>query len=63
MYKEPDYLIEYRRLKKLGPPKCCHTCDFYNNTKMFCFKFNMNPPEEFTQERDSCPDYFEEIPF
>ncbi len=63
MYKEPDFLIEYKRLKKLGSPKCCHTCDFYGKSSMFCAKYNTNPPEDFVNTQGACPDYFEELPF
>lgn len=63
MYKEPDFLVEYKRLKALPPPKCCHTCDFYNKKTMFCSKYNMNPPEDFVNTQDNCPNYIEELPF
>lgn len=63
MIKEPDYLIEYRQTVKSGPPKCCHTCDFYGKKYNFCSKFDMNPPETFVNERDACNEYIEVIPF
>lgn len=63
MYKEPDYLIEYRQIVKKGPPKCCHTCDFYGREYMFCTKYDTNPPEDFASTQDACPDYYEIIPF
>jgi len=30
---------------------------------MFCSKYNMNPPEDFVNTQDSCPNYIEELPF
>ncbi len=63
MYKEPEYLTEYKKSRKLGPPRCCHTCDFYGKKYMFCSKYDTNPPEDFAAMQNACPDYFEEIPF
>lgn len=63
MYKEPYYLTEYKRIIRLGAPKCCHTCEFYSKAYMFCAKYNTNPPEEFAAMQDACPDYYQTIPF
>lgn len=58
----PKIVADYDLLIEKGPPKCCHTCDFYdvNGT---CVAFFMEPPEDFASTVDACPEHILEIPF
>ncbi len=59
---EPQFLIDYREWVKAGPPKCCFTCDKYNESG-HCRKFEMRPPEEFAATVDACENWEPECPF
>jgi hypothetical protein len=59
---EPDFLIQYRELIKKGEPRCCHTCEHYNDIG-HCERYDMRPPDEFTQTQDACPAWLYDIPF
>jgi len=59
---KPDFLIEYEKITKAGPPRCCHTCDHYDGGGM-CMAYNLRPPEEFVMLRDSCPMWECVLPF
>lgn len=56
---EPQFVVEWRNVK---PPKCCHTCDWYNKEGQ-CEFFKMEPPEEFANTKDQCEKWIQEIPF
>lgn len=62
----PIEVIHWReRFKKAAldePPRCCHTCIDYVPDG-YCRHYQMNPPEEFTQQIDQCPDWEREVPF
>ena len=56
--KEPDDVVKWR-----GPaPKCCHTCDHYNEDG-FCLLFEEKPPEQFAATPNLCDQWLIEIPF
>ena len=59
---EPQFLIDYRELVKAGPPKCCHTCDYFNKSG-HCMEFDMTPPDDFASTVNSCDKWIEELPF
>jgi hypothetical protein len=45
-----------------GPPKCCHSCDHYDENGK-CEKFDAEPPVEFLGTENACDVWFEVIPF
>lgn len=59
---EPQFLIDYREWLKAGPPKCCFTCDEYDESG-HCRKFEMRPPDEFAASVDACESWEPECPF
>lgn len=59
---EPQILIDYRKLVKAGPPKCCHTCDNFDQSG-HCLEFDMVPPEDFAATVDTCQKWVLELPF
>lgn len=59
---EPEFLIQWREWDKVGPPKCCHTCEHYGVDGL-CVKFFMTPPEEFAASMDGCDKWERECPF
>jgi len=58
----PKVVADYDRLIEQGPPKCCHTCEFYD-IKGMCTAFFMEPPEAFAATPNECPEYENEAPF
>ena len=61
-HAEPDVVADYNRLLAMGPPKCCHTCDFYDKNGT-CVVFFMEPPEDFAATPSACPEWEGTIPF
>lgn len=61
-YKTPEHVKQYYETLEKGPPKCCHTCDWYKDDGE-CYKFKMVPPEDFASSIGQCPEWFEVIPF
>lgn len=59
---EPEAVVIYRARKKEPVPRCCHTCDNYNEAG-WCAMFDLKPPNEFTHEFNKCPEWIEEVPF
>lgn len=57
-HKQPDILISWRD----GPPKMCHTCEYYDEDGV-CQEHQQEPPEEFAASPDACQDWLEAIPF
>lgn len=43
-------------------PRCCHTCDFYDEDG-FCQHFKERPPERFDQQQNLCEKWMQIIPF
>lgn len=60
--QEPEFLIQWREWMRAGPPKCCHTCDHFNQSG-HCLAFDMTPPEDFSSTVDACEQWIMEIPF
>lgn len=60
--QEPEFLIQWRAWMEAGPPKCCHTCDWYTKEGK-CLEFDMTPPEDFVATVDACEKWLPEIPF
>jgi hypothetical protein len=64
--EEPQELKDYKEwlddILAKGPPKYCHNCMYYDNFGK-CTKFDMEPPEEFTQTANQCDHWFMEPPF
>ena len=58
---EPDFLREWWGKQK-PIPRCCHTCDHYDQDGR-CDSYDMMPPAEFAAQRDSCERWLEMIPF
>ncbi len=59
---EPQFLIDYREWVKACPPKCCFTCDEYDESG-HCRKFEMRPPDEFAASVEACESWEPECPF
>lgn len=59
---KPDYVVEYETIRKLGPPRCCHTCDHYSHDGR-CLEFKLFVPHEFASLRDNCPVWELFLPF
>lgn len=61
-HKTPDNIVLYNKWLNNGPPKCCHTCDWYNDRGL-CEMHGSEPPEEFAASDGACKDWVREIPF
>jgi len=61
-HPKPPHVIAYEEQKKAGPPKCCHTCDWYDANGM-CLTYWMEPPEDFAATEGACPEWLDNIPF
>jgi hypothetical protein len=59
---EPEWLIQWREWMRAGPPKCCFTCDHFDQSG-HCLAFDMTPPEDFASTVDACEQWIMEIPF
>jgi hypothetical protein len=59
---KPDFLIEYEKWVRAGPPQCCHTCDHFGG-RGECFIFDTHPPAEFTNSQGQCKSWSYEVPF
>ena len=59
---KPEALVRYEEWLRNGPPHFCWNCDNYG-PKGECYKYKMNPPEEFVHTQDACPDWIAEVPF
>lgn len=59
---EPEIVRQWREWVEAGPPKCCHTCVFYERDGV-CDKFDMEPPADFAATPDACGDWQREVPF
>lgn len=59
---EPEFLIQWRVWYQAGPPKCCFTCDEYDDAG-HCGKFETVPPEDFAKSVDVCAQWVKRIPF
>lgn len=59
---EPEFVRQWREWVAMGPPKCCHTCDFFTQDGR-CDRYGMNPPSEFAATPDACGDWVMEVPF
>lgn len=55
---EPEIVKQWRE----GPPKCCHTCLFYDRHG-HCMEYDMRPPEDFAATVGQCPKWEMDIPF
>ena len=60
--EEPQFLKDWWGKQREPIPRCCHTCDHYDQDGR-CAAYDMEPPAEFTQQRDACPQWIEMIPF
>lgn len=62
-HPEPQWLIDWRAEYEKGPPRCCHTCEAYDETGR-CTYFDMVPPEDFAGDRQAqCPQWLFAVPF
>ena len=59
---EPEFLIQWREWMRAGPPKCCHTCDHFNQSG-HCLAFDMRPPDDFAATPGACDQWIQELPF
>lgn len=59
---EPQHVQQWRAWYAKGPPRCCHTCDYYRETGE-CDRHNATPPPEFAAQENACKDWIVEIPF
>jgi hypothetical protein len=58
----PQFITDYYKLIINGPPKCCHSCDNYNDDGI-CTVYNVVPPENVLEILDICKEWREELPF
>jgi hypothetical protein len=61
-HAQPDFVSEWKRIQKIAPPKCCHTCNYYSEEGL-CNLHDAEPPEEYAATLGECPDWVDEIPF
>jgi len=59
---EPEWLTQWREWIRAWPPKCCHTCENFNQSG-HCLAFDMRPPEDFASTVDACDRWIMELPF
>ena len=59
---EPEFVRQYWQQAIQPIPRCCHTCDHYDQDGR-CDSYDTTPPAEFTQQRDACHRWLEMIPF
>lgn len=59
---EPDFVKAWREWIKNGPPRCCHTCNFYG-VNGECGVFHVVPPKDFAEALDECERWEQELPF
>lgn len=57
-HETPEIVTAWRK----GPPRCCHTCEYYNEAGT-CVKFEQEPPEAYAATPDVCPSWMREVPF
>lgn len=55
---EPEIVKQWRK----GPPKCCHTCEYYSEAGI-CSIYGMRPPDDFAASIDECAEWVMAIPF
>jgi hypothetical protein len=50
-----------------NPPRCCVNCDHYTDaywsTDEICKRYNANPPQEYAESENECPEWVQMIPF
>lgn len=62
-HQEPEAVRQYRQLLAQGEPRCCHTCDRYDQDGN-CTEHQMQPPADFAGTIPTpCEDWHPEIPF
>ena len=49
-------------IHNIHEPKCCHTCDSYNENGL-CQEYLTQPPEDFAQSLNQCAEWLPIIPF
>ena len=60
--KPPQFLVDYLQNVRGGPPKCCASCDHYDENGK-CEKFDAVPPSEFLGTEGACDVWIEAVPF
>lgn len=60
--KPPQFLVDYLQNVRGGPPKCCASCDYYDENGK-CEKFDAVPTDEFLVTEGRCVDWIEAVPF
>lgn len=61
-HKEPAKVTAWYRGAPGQIPKCCHTCEHYNQYGN-CDVYAMQPPADFAEAEDQCEAWVQEIPF
>lgn len=59
---EPQNVQQWRVWYAKGPPRCCHTCEYFQSDGS-CERHNAQPPPEFTSQENACREWSQEIPF
>lgn len=62
-FDKPEFLQEYEAAIAAGPPRCCHSCDYYRYDDGQCLKFKQVPPREFVEMKDACDAWLHRVPF
>jgi sulfatase maturation enzyme AslB (radical SAM superfamily) len=60
-HNEPSHVIQWREAIA-NPPKCCHTCDWYDKDGV-CGFHKSEPPEDFAATNGACESWIQEMPF
>ena len=62
-HAEPQAVMTYRRMLKDPYPRCCHTCDHYQDSGE-CRRYHSAPPADFAATIPTlCEGWEEELPF
>ena len=61
-HKQPEIVTIYYNMLKAGPPKCCHSCEFYG-TDGLCVEFFTEPPEDVAATPGACDKWTMDLPF
>lgn len=60
-HSEPEYVVQWRKATA-NVPKCCHTCDNYDQDGKCVFHW-AEPPANFAATEGACNDWTYELPF
>lgn len=59
---EPEIVMKYWQQTSQPMPRCCHTCDHYDQVGR-CDSYDMTPPAEFASTINACDRWLDLVPF